>query len=595
MQSPQRQLQAKLYIQDHQLRYTVTAKQKTIIEPSILGIEANNIQYGKNVTSLQLIQQGQLSAKQTSRLNSSSFNIQYQSYTVNINHQFNIEFRLFDNGCAFRYVMNDVQDRIVNNEQTSFTVPVAARVWFFERENAWKLKSYAGWWTNTTIDSLPITSRSGPIQGKPLVIALPDKTYTVITEAALNNYSGMRLKAVSNRAVQVNFTEGDKGFAVKGKLATPWRVILFVSNLNELVNNHVIESLNPQPDKTLFANTGYIQPGKAVWSWITRNGNYMQPQEEKNFIDAASTLHFQYTLLDEGWETIWTDKWQQLQELVQYAAAKNIRVWVWKDSKWLRDTISRNAFMDTLAAVGVAGIKTDFMNSEAKELIDFETGFLQAAAARKLMVNFHGCQAPTGESVTYPNEMTREGIRGMELNIMKEPIPAWHNAALPFTRFLCGHGDYTPGLFSNKGNTTYTHQLALLYLFNSPFLCMAENPTTIVSDKKYAPIIPLLQTLPVTWDETIVLPQSNIGELAAFARRKGNDWYIAVINGTNTAKAFRFNPVYLNKAITYKALITTDAVNDDGFQQQTINSTHTTDQSFTLQPSGGLVIQLKKA
>ncbi len=39
------------------------------------------------------------------------------------------------------------------------------------------------------------------------------------------------------------------------------------------------------------------------------------------------------------------------------------------------------------------------------------------------MVNFHGCQAPTGESVTFPNEMTREGIRGMELNIMNEPIP----------------------------------------------------------------------------------------------------------------------------------------------------------------------------
>ncbi len=43
--------------------------------------------------------------------------------------------------------------------------------------------------------------------------------------------------------------------------------------------------------------------------------------------------------------------------------------------------------------------------------------------------------------------MTREGVRGMELNIMNEPIPAWHNAALPFTRFIMGPADYTPGFF----------------------------------------------------------------------------------------------------------------------------------------------------
>ena len=135
--------------------------------------------------------------------------------------------------------------------------------------------------------------------------------------------------------------------------------------------------------------------------------------------------------------------------------------------------------LDSCARAGVAGIKIDFMNSEAKDLIDFETGFLAATARRKLMVNFHGCQAPTGESITYPNEMTREGIRGMELNIMKEPIPAWHNAALPFTRFYVAMEIIRRDFF-RKGNTTYTHQLALLYLFNSPFQSIAENPVTLL-------------------------------------------------------------------------------------------------------------------
>jgi alpha-glucosidase len=392
----------------------------------------------------------------------------------------------------------------------------------------------------------------------------------------------------------VNFTEGENGFHSKGPLVTPWRVILYAKDLNSLVNNHIIENLNPQPDKALFADRSYIQPGKSVWSWITRKENYMQPAEEKKFIDAAANLHFQYTLLDEGWETTWPHKWQQLQELSQYARNKNVKIWVWKHSKDLRDSLQREAFLDSVANAGAAGIKTDFMNSEAEGLIDFETALLKVAARKKLMVNFHGCQAPTGESKTYPNEMTREGIRGMELNIMKEPIPAWHNAALPFTRFICGHGDYTPGFFSKKGATTYTHQLALLYLFNSPFQCIAESPVTLLNDPKYAPVLPLLRSLPVTWDETIVLPGSAIGQLAAFARRKGNDWYVAVINGSDSAVDFSFLPSFLQKGAGYKATVVSDKANDTGFAIHSITIQPSRQQSFTIPPTGGIVIAVKR-
>ncbi len=128
----------------------------------------------------------------------------------------------------------------------------------------------------------------------------------VITEAALYGYSGMRLKATGDNTVQVNFTEGDSGFAVNKKLQTPWRVILFANSLHELVNNKIIEHLNPLPDKTLFADQSWIKPGIAVWSWITRKENYMEPAEEMRFVDAAAALNFQYSMIDEGWETKWS-------------------------------------------------------------------------------------------------------------------------------------------------------------------------------------------------------------------------------------------------------------------------------------------------
>ena len=594
--SPNKHLQAALYTENGNLLYRVAAGALTLIEPASLGLRVDNRTMGKGVQHLRLLRQQAIREQRPSRLNNTVALNHCIEYTIGVQHKDatdTIVFRVFDNGCAFRYQPAGNQHELLREELTGFKLPARSRIWYFERNNNWKLKSYAGLWMSTTPGQLPSVSSQGPIQGKPLVAEIPGKKYMVITEAALYGYSGMRLKATGGNTVQVNFTEGEAGFAVNRKLQTPWRVILFANSLDELVKNKIIENLNPLPDKRIFTDQSWIKPGISVWSWITRKEeNYMEPAEEMKFIDAAAALNFQFSLIDDGWETQWTDKWQQLKELCDYAAKKKIGIWVWKHSKDILDTIQRNQFLDSIRHCGAVGLKTDFMNSEEKSFIDFEIGLLGAAAQRKLMVNFHGCQAPTGESVSFPNEMTREGIRGLELNIMNEPIPAWHNAALPFTRLLLGHGDYTPAFFSNKANTTYTHQLALLYLFNSPFQCIAENPVTLLNHPVFKPILPLLQSLPVTWDETIVLKQSEIGKMAAFARRKGNSWYVAVINGTNSASSFKLDPSFV-RSRQATATVISDAAGDSGFikEEKKLKTGNYT--KFMIPANGGLVIQIK--
>lgn len=595
--SPNKKINAVLYTENGKLFYRVAAGAQTLIEPAVLGLRLDDRTPGTDVQQLRLLRQHTVREQRPSRLNSTVSLNHYIEYTVAVQQNDatdTITFRVFDNGCAFRYQPAGSSHALLHEELTSFTLPANARVWYFERNNNWKLKSYAGLWMSTTPAKLPSVSSQGPIQGKPLVVELPGKKIMVITEAALYGYSGMRLKATGGNTVQVNFTEGASGFAVNGKLQTPWRVVLFANSLDDLVKNKIIENLNPLPDKQIFRDQSWIRPGIAVWSWITRKEeNYMEPVEEMKFIDAAAELNFQFSLIDEGWETKWPRKWQQLTALCDYAARKKIGIWVWKHSKDILDTVQRNRFLDSIRACGVVGLKTDFMNSEEKRFIEFEIGLLKAAAERKLMVNFHGCQAPTGESVSFPNEMTREGIRGMELNIMNEPIPSWHNAALPFTRLLLGHGDYTPAFFSNKANTTYTHQLALLYLFNSPFQCIAENPLTLLGDPVYKPILPLLRSLPVTWNETLVLNESEIGELAAFARRKEDTWYVAVINGTTATRCFNLNPSFIRSKQNLQATVIRDAAGDAGFIKEEKKLKSGINTLFTIPANGGLVIQIK--
>jgi alpha-glucosidase len=594
LQSPNKKLTAAVFLKNCNLMYSVMSGEETLLAPAPLGIQFNHRTIGVKSSGLAFQHSYTIHETRSSRINSNAALNHCKGYILTVQQNEitdTIEFRLYDQGCAFRFLPVMKSQHTIQQELTGFTLPAGSNVWYFERNSDWKLKSYAGLWMRTAADRLPEVSGQGPIQGKPLVVELPSNKYMVLSEAALYDYSGLRFKAIGNNTLQVNFTEGEKGFTVHPDCRTPWRVVLYAANLNELVNNRIIEQLNPKPDPKLFKDQQYIQPGRSVWSWITRNEHYLEPAEEKKFINAASELHFEYTLIDDGWESKWPNKWQQLRELCSYAKKKRVGIWVWKHSKEMLNPMQRNRFLDSVRMAGAVGIKTDFMNSEAKPLIDFEIGLLQAAAQRMLMVNFHGCQAPTGESVTWPNEMTREGIRGMELNIMKEPIPAWHNAALPFTRFVCGHGDYTPGFFTNRGNTTHTHQLALLYLFNSPFQCIAENPITLLHDTTYPSILPLLKTLPVTWDETIVLPASKIGMLAAFARRKGNDWYVAVINGADSAVFFELQPTFLPKGKKMKATVIADALGSKGFISDVIELKALN--KFELQPAGGLVIQIK--
>ncbi|RDC56007.1 hypothetical protein DU508_13750 [Pedobacter chinensis] len=572
--------------------YTLSLNNQELIKPSRLGLSIS----GKPL--LDAAAEPELLASKTItesfallRYNYQQRSVSYKKYQISIGKN-RIELAVFDNGCAIRYQLPNAQQVHVTAEQTSFVLDSGVRAWFFERNNNWKLKSYAGLWMQTRLDSLDRISATGPIQGKPIVAQLADKSYLFITEAALQHYSGMRLKANKN-SLSVDFTEGDKGFFVqsgKGSF-TPWRIIGLASNLNELVNQNIVEALNEKPDEYLYANTDYISPGKSAWSWITRREDYLEPAVEKSIIDAAAQLNYSYTLIDDGWEEKWKQKWQTLKELVDHGQQKNIKVWVWKDSKYLRDTAYCNAFLDTLNRLGVAGIKIDFMNSEAKELIDFEIGFLKAAAQKKLMVNFHGCHTSTGEYRSFPNEMTREGVRGAELNIMNEPIPAWHNTALPFTRYITGPADYTPALFSNRASTTLTHQLALLYLFDSPFQCIAENPVTLVNDPLYKPILPLIRNLPTTWDSTLVLDGSEIGSCAIIAKKKGEDWYVAAINGLTSETNITLDLSFVKGLSNYRATAIQDA--KMGFSSLATVPSQLHKKKISIPPMGGFVIHLQ--
>src|SRR5205823_10890599 len=133
---------------------------------------------------------------------------------------------------------------------------------------------------------------------------------------------------------------------------------------------------------------------------------------------------------------------------------------------------------------------------------------------------------PTGESRTWPNELTREAIKGMEASKLADR--ATHGATLPFTRLLAGPAEYTPVIFGERrANTTWAHQVASAVILSAPLLTYGANPAKMLTNA----CVEMIRSIPSVWDETIVLPPSEIGEIAVFARRQGSIWFLAIMNG----------------------------------------------------------------
>ena len=186
--------------------------------------------------------------------------------------------------------------------------------------------------------------------------------------------------------------------------------------------------------------------------------------------------------------------------------------------------------------MGISGIKVDFFAGDSISSMDYYIDLLEDAAKYKLMVNLHGATIPRGWQRTYPHLMSVEAVYGAEWynnNGVLTNQAAAHNATLPFTRNVVGPMDYTPGTFSDSQHphiTTYAHELALPVIFESALQHMPDRPSVYYGLPEQ--VKQFLSALPTAWDDTKLLA-GYPGTEVVMARRKGDVWYIAGINGTD--------------------------------------------------------------
>ena len=515
----------------------------------------------------------------------------------------NLVMRLYNDGLAFRYEYKGLQHVKAPAEQTAYIIPEGIKRWMLQWSDG-----YEGFYpmsTTANVKALGGFGGSTPQNrlnnhwGYPLLMEPADDVFALITEANIERRQSA--SSLFNEGERFSVVPDKNDLQLTGDWHTPWRVVI-IGHLADIVQSTLVTDVS---EPSQLTDTSWIKPGVVSWVYWAYNHGSNDYSIIKKYVDLAVALKLPYVLIDAEWDEmnkVASNEGKNIEDAVAYAKSKGIKPLIWYNSSigWingapgpkfrLNKAEDREKEFAWCEKIGVAGVKIDFFSGDNQENMDYCIDLMESAARHHLLVNFHGAPIPRGWQRTYPNLLTTEGVYGAE---WYNNVPTFtkkaasHNATLPFTRNVIGPMDYTPCAFSDSQHphiTSHAHELALTVLYESGLQHLADRPESFLAQP--AEVQQFLSHLPNVWDDTRYVA-GYPGESAVLARRSGNTWYVAGINGTDEEQAISI-PL---KGIVKKAKnIYLFADSNDKNNPWNITTERRLPSAVTCQPRGGFVL-----
>ncbi len=593
-----------------QLTYTVTFEGKPLLEASALQLDLQGQRpLGANVRIANHSTSGADEIYHLVTGKASTVRNHYNSLQLEVEEstgparKLTIEARAYDDAVAFRYVVPQqpaLSGFRLAKENTEFRPAKDATTY------AMVLPNYRSMYESEFI-KLPASGfsnqggvASNVLIGLPLLMEVPGVAWLAIAEAGMRDYAAMYLTNPSGSwsghyfESRLSPDPNQLEIAVTGTLPhhSPWRVIMAASEPGRLIESNVLTSLNPE---SAIKDTSWIRAGKASWDWwngsLNAEGKHAFTTENmKYYVDFSAKSGFEYMLVDAGWyernDITKMNGRVDVPELVRYAAAKNVKVWIWLHYAQV-DRQMDEAF-PLYEKWGVAGLKIDFLSRDDQELTRFYYRCAEKAAQHHLMVDFHGSTKPTGMDRTWPNVVGYEAVLGMEQSKAGGRDNPDSHVMLPFTRMLAGAMDYTPGGFENVTRAAFeprsqrpmvmgtrAHHLAMYAVYQAPIQMVADYPAAYQDQ----PSFEFIKNVPATWDETKVL-NGLPGEYITLARRRGPEWFLGAMTNW-TPRQFDVPLTFLGPG-QYRAEIYADASDSDRYPKNVSITKKTVDRTSRL-------------
>ena len=579
----------------------VNYQQQEVLNIPVLGyegIKSNRLKFksiGKVTANYQM-----LAGKKSTCTNEAN------EYVAKLSGNVQLVLRLYNDGAAFRYELSGLKGKLPK-EQTAYMIPEGTKRWMLQWTD-----SYEGFYPMSTTGKIkPIGRMAGVVKsdegynlrwGFPTLVEPQQGVFMLLSEANIER----------NQAAACLYTDGDllrvtpdvNEVNLEGKWHSPWRIAI-IGDMNDLIQSTLVTDVS-EPCK--LSDTSWIKPGVVSWIYWAYNHGSNDYNIIKKYVDMAVTLKLPYVLIDAEWDQMQDGK--TIEDAVAYANSKGIKPMIWYNSSvgWidgaptpkfrLNKPEDREKEFAWCEKIGVAGVKIDFFSGDCQRDMTYCIDLLECAARHHLLVNFHGATVPRGWQRTYPNLMSTEGVYGAEWynNVPTfTNVAASHNTTLPFTRNIIGPMDYTPCTFSDSQHphiTSDAHELALAVLYESALQHLADKPESYLAQPQ--PVQEFFGKLPTTWDETRYV-SGYPGESVVLARRSGNTWYVAGINGTNDKKVLDVDLSFISGAKCVQTFADADPAQWqlDGQKDWFISYSNQIPKQMTCQPRGGFVLVIQ--
>lgn len=520
----------------------------------------------------------------------STINDRYTDALLTMRGNYKVEFRVFDNAVAYRFIIAE-KDSVNIVDETFDLQPSEEMAVHYQPASDWGTDSESPyihcmlkeWKNDQDMSVLPLVLSS-----------TKDDLHLLISESDLRDYSALFLRGngtkdcLSGHLVPY-YKEWelffDRGTHVKelapyaartvGKRSLPWRYVV-ISDSKGILEQTLTYQLG---GKNEIEDTSWIKPGQVSWDWWNHKSIYgpdvnfkpgCNTETYKYYIDFAAKYKIPYIIMDEGWAKSTFESFEanpdlDLHECIRYGKDKGVGIILWLT--WI--CVERN--LDTLFATyadwGVAGAKIDFMNRQDQWMINWYERTVKEAAKHHLVVDFHGAMKPAGLEVRYPNLLAYEAVRGLEQMSGCQPD---NTVYIPFIRNAVGAADFTPGAMVNtqpefdkwsdpncSAVGTRAYSMALFTVMETGTQMLADSPTQYY---KNAECTEFITQVPCTWDETCAL-QAKLGEYIIVAKRNGRKWFVAgICNGKENTRHFKI-PLDFLSAGNHSMTIVTDGFN----------------------------------
>ena len=625
--SPAGNLQVTVSDAGGRLYYTASLNGQQMLSPSALGLKTSIGDFTKELSIInsQLSIVSNAYTMRGTKASASDYKATKAVIDIeNKDHQrFSVIFQVSDNDIAFRYAIprqkwqrKEPKRLRIKSEISSFNFPDGTTTFISPQigpESGWEQTkpSYEeGYSADTAMDT---PSQYGHGYIFPALFHLPQGWALVSETGVGSNYCGSHLSdyqagvgyTVAYPDAGENNGYGTDFAAIPLPGETPWRTITLGTTLKPIAETTISYDLvEPR-----YEPSADYPPGRYTWSWLLWQDNSVNYDDQVKFIDLASTMGFEYCLVDNWWDTqIGRDR---MVELSRYAQSKGVHLLLWYNSNgfWndapqtprdcMSTAIAREREMKWLQSIGVKGIKVDFFGGDKQETMRLYEDILSDANRYGLQVVFHGCTIPRGWERMYPNYVASEAVLASENLFFGEEATIRESFDLtlhPFCRNATASMDWG-GIIMNKWmsrdnksrhtrKTTDIFEMASGLIMQTSVQCVAMQPNNLTELPQFE--MDFLRQLPTTWEETRFI-DGYPGRYVVLARKAMNGkWYVAGLNAlkeplTLTLDLPMFAPgqtlQYYVDSKTGEPTLTTLKIDKKGRAK------------VTIQPNGGIIIQ----